>query len=1033
MRRRIVSVILVLTLILSALPAGVVSLAEDYDAVAIDSYETIPVMELPTEEPTEVPTDMPTEAPTEAPATEEPAAEAPPTDAPVAEDTPAVDASATPAPGDESSEWQDADAQPTDTPQPPEYVEREEVTEQSDLSTIMAVGSNGIQYAGVAYLSVAAFQILDVGAQISYIQAANEVALLLESGMQITDVVFYLDEDGTFGFSCTYPMEPLASEVESGWPVFGVPVATVPSIAAEEPGAQASEPGLSAPAVASDEAPEEPISENVELAEEVDIPIKSIPGRTAAIAYAAATGASSAISQEYATGTADTSFWKQKNYFYNQLNSNAKQYYDAIYQSVVVNGQTGFTVTTTAAFNSTYVCDAMSALINSYPNKFDWCDVNTGWQGSWMLSSGVYTIKIALAVSDYYSASLEQSAQTKVNSVINLAYTYAQQNYSGNITYGMVRYFDNWLCANNYYENIGTQQSSSTTDKYYYCHTSYGCLLKGYGVCESYARAMSRLLDTAGIPNLYMVGTANGGGHAWNCVQMPDGKFYLQDSTWDDTTAASHNYSAYNWLLVGSSYDAGTHKPQGKRFVTGNSFSYPTLNSGSYAVKATQATATPKPTATVTPAPAYTLSKSVLSLAPGGSATLTINDNGYYKPNQKSWSSSNSSIAKVDQNGKVTAVNPGEATITLTATDSSGSKALKCTVYVYKTGNLTFNDNGKATLTRTQTANPFKTETVYLTLGVQGSRTAQQLISDGALKAPSVTSSKKSIANATATLSGNTLILNIMPTAAGDTTIKVSFAGKTATLTFKVREQLLDSWFNLEKTSYTYTGSALKPKVVKTASAPSKPTYKVSYADNKKVGTATVKITGTGNYGGTVTKTFTINRISIAGASVTQPKSVIYTGSARAAGITVKAGGKTLKAGTDYDIYYNNSTTAPTLPGTYTLKIVGKGNYMDTYAGAQRAFTITTTPITSVAVTLNATVKYTGAAVTTSTLGLKVKADSKELPKSDYTITYKYPNGTTSSVAPSAKGTYTLIITPRGNNVVATATKASITKSFTIK
>jgi hypothetical protein len=35
--------------------------------------------------------------------------------------------------------------------------------------------------------------------------------------------------------------------------------------------------------------------------------------------------------------------------------------------------------------------------------------------------------------------------------------------------------------------------------------------------------------------------------------------------------------------------------------------------------------------------------------------------------------------------------------------------------------------------------------------------------------------------------------------------------------------------------------------------------YTVSYSSNKKVGTATVKITGKGQYGGTVSKTFKIN------------------------------------------------------------------------------------------------------------------------------------------------------------------------------
>ena len=63
---------------------------------------------------------------------------------------------------------------------------------------------------------------------------------------------------------------------------------------------------------------------------------------------------------------------------------------------------------------------------------------------------------------------------------------------------------------------IFTYYSQRKTAEYFYCHSCYGILLKGYGVCQSYALAMTRLLDAAGIRNMYVVGTGNGGGHAWN-------------------------------------------------------------------------------------------------------------------------------------------------------------------------------------------------------------------------------------------------------------------------------------------------------------------------------------------------------------------------------------------------------------------------------------------------------------------------------------------------------------------------------------
>lgn len=70
---------------------------------------------------------------------------------------------------------------------------------------------------------------------------------------------------------------------------------------------------------------------------------------------------------------------------------------------------------------------------------------------------------------------------------------------------------------------------------------------------------------------------------------------------------------------------------------------------------------------------------------------------------------------------------------------------------------------------------------------------------------------------------------------------------------------------SLSRSSYNYTGSMIKPavKVVYDGKTLSSGTdYTVSYVNNINAGTASVKITGKGNYEGTVTKSFTINRIN---------------------------------------------------------------------------------------------------------------------------------------------------------------------------
>ena len=63
--------------------------------------------------------------------------------------------------------------------------------------------------------------------------------------------------------------------------------------------------------------------------------------------------------------------------------------------------------------------------------------------------------------------------------------------------------------------------------------TAVDALLNGSAVCAGYAAAFQYLAQSAGLPCIYVTGTARGDTHAWNVVQL-DGAFYHVDSTWGD-------------------------------------------------------------------------------------------------------------------------------------------------------------------------------------------------------------------------------------------------------------------------------------------------------------------------------------------------------------------------------------------------------------------------------------------------------------------------------------------------------------------
>ena len=79
------------------------------------------------------------------------------------------------------------------------------------------------------------------------------------------------------------------------------------------------------------------------------------------------------------------------------------------------------------------------------------------------------------------------------------------------------------------------------------------------------------------------------------------------------------------------------------------------------------------------------LNKTSASLTVGDTQTLTATVNPSNATNKKvSWSSSNANVAKVDANGKVTAVAAGSATITVKTID--GNKIATCIITVANSG-----------------------------------------------------------------------------------------------------------------------------------------------------------------------------------------------------------------------------------------------------------------------------------------------------------------------------------------------------------
>ena len=134
---------------------------------------------------------------------------------------------------------------------------------------------------------------------------------------------------------------------------------------------------------------------------------------------------------------------------------------------------------------------------------------------------------------------------------------------------------------------------------------------------------------------------------------------------------------------------------------------------------------------------------------------------------------------------------------------------------------------------------------------------------------------------------------------------------------------------SMPQTEYTYNGSACEPKPTVTYDGIKLSAIDciISYENNTGVGEATCVITGNSTYGlfkGSMSVPFNIVHASIENATVTlATSSYDFDNTEKKPGVTVKYSEVTLNENVDYTLTYSDNI----LPGTATVKVQGIGNY----------------------------------------------------------------------------------------------------------
>lgn len=226
----------------------------------------------------------------------------------------------------------------------------------------------------------------------------------------------------------------------------------------------------------------------------------------------------------------------------------------------------------------------------------------------------------------------------------------------------------------------------------------------------------------------------------------------------------------------------------------------------------------------------------------------------------------------------------------------------------------------------------------------------------------------------------------------------------TAEATFTVEPREIEAKDVAFDKGLTYTGNELTQTVTVTVNGKTLTVgtdYTVSDLTGTEPGSYPVTVAGTGNYTGTVTKSFEIAKADISSAEITYDAGPYgYTGKEWKPEVAVSFNDAALTADTDYTVSYENNINA----GTAKIIITGIGDHFT--GSTEKTFTINSAEISGCTFAPIADVTYNTKAhtpeVTVAISGRTLEADK------DYTVSYAYNlNAGTATVTVTGKGNFT--------------------------
>lgn len=457
-----------------------------------------------------------------------------------------------------------------------------------------------------------------------------------------------------------------------------------------------------------------------------------------------------------------------------------------------------------------------------------------------------------------------------------------------------------------------------------------------------------------------------------------------------------------------------------------------TLNTTSYTYDGTAK----EPTATVVDT---SLPAALQTLTSGTDYTITYSPD-HTTPGEKVATITGQGNFKGSVKKTYTIVGASDVTITLPAGTYTYNGAEHKPVVTVKKGDdlLTLNTDytvaysaninaGIATITVTGIGNYDFTQTKTFTIGKKPMTDAMVTLTgapftyNGGVQKPAVTVSDGSpsiISASDYTISndGNINAGNYTVTVTATATGNYSGAGSQSYTINPYTLNATNTSVILDQSTFVYDRTAKKPNVllVKVGDTMVVPTFTTAYSNNVNASnTATVTVTGSGNFTGAVDKTFVITPKSVTSDMIRFDKeNFVYDGTVQKPTVTAKDGENTMTPGTDYTLTNEGGTNV----GVYYAYIDGKGNYS---GRASKPFYIITQNAAAFVVSDIADTEYDG----TAKEPVITVTDNSTAPG---TVLVKDENYTVSYLNNKDAGIATVIVTGMGSYA------GTVTKNFNI-